>query len=577
MLYLGTGDGGDAGDPHGNAQNRNVLLGKLLRIDPKKGHGYRTPNSNPFAGKPRTRRDLRPRAAQPVPLLLRQPLGRHLHRRRRPGLLGGDRPRLAQAPRRRELRLGRARGQPRLRGPQASLPLPQPALEYSSKRQRLRGHRRGRRARHRAAGARGPLPVRGLLRRRDALVRPGPAPGQRTRPRACTCWSRPRSCRAPTAGSTSPRSPARCRGSSRAERELWDARASRGYGLPSTRTPTERTFEDGVRDPAAPPPRLAENGATNGKSEAAETFDVHRPADGSVLQTLPVASPDDVAAAAARLRAAQPAWEAIGFAGRRRWLESLRDWILANQDRLDDLMQEETGKVRADATLEAFYCLEAINFWVDQGPKFLADEIVSPHNPLLKSKRAKIVYRPFGVVGFISPWNFPVILSLGDALPGADGRQRGADQAVGAHAPDRDGDRPRLARGRRRARRARGRQRHGRDRRGAGRRVRLRPVHRLRADRQGRDEARRRHPDPGQPRARRQGPADRHARRRHRPRGQRRPPGAGCSTPARSASRSSGSTSRSRSTTSSSTSSARRSRPCARGPTATPTAPRSGR
>jgi glucose/arabinose dehydrogenase len=52
MLYLGTGDGGDAGDPHGNAQNRNALLGKLLRIDPKKGHGYRTPNSNPFAGKP---------------------------------------------------------------------------------------------------------------------------------------------------------------------------------------------------------------------------------------------------------------------------------------------------------------------------------------------------------------------------------------------------------------------------------------------------------------------------------------------------------------------------------------------
>ena len=162
---------------------------------------------------------------------------------------------------------------------------------------------------------------------------------------------------------------------------------------------------------------IADNGATNGKSEAAETFDVHKPADGSVLQTLPVASPDDVAAAAARLRQAQPAWEAIGFAGRRRWLESLRDWILANQDRLDDLMQEETGKVRADATLEAFYLLEAINFWVDRGPKFLADEVVSPHNPLLKSKRAKIVYRPFGVVGFISPWNFPVILSLGDAIP----------------------------------------------------------------------------------------------------------------------------------------------------------------
>ena len=136
-----------------------------------------------------------------------------------------------------------------------------------------------------------------------------------------------------------------------------------------------------------------------------------------MIETVTIDSPEKVAETVARVRANQPAWEAIGFAGRRRWLESLRDWILANQDSIDDLMQQETGKVRADATLEAFYCLEAINFWCDQGAGFLADEIVSPHNPLLKAKRAKIVYRPFGVVGMISPWNFPVILSLGDAIP----------------------------------------------------------------------------------------------------------------------------------------------------------------
>ena len=70
-------------------------------------------------------------------------------------------------------------------------------------------------------------------------------------------------------------------------------------------------------------------------------------------------------------------------------------------------MQEETGKVRADATLEAFYVLDAINFWCDRGPKFLADETVSPHNPLLKAKRAKIVYRPFGVVGHDQPLELP--------------------------------------------------------------------------------------------------------------------------------------------------------------------------
>jgi glucose/arabinose dehydrogenase len=52
-LYLGTGDGGGAGDVPGNAQNTNVLLGKLLRIDPRRhGRRYRVPRTNPFVGKP---------------------------------------------------------------------------------------------------------------------------------------------------------------------------------------------------------------------------------------------------------------------------------------------------------------------------------------------------------------------------------------------------------------------------------------------------------------------------------------------------------------------------------------------
>jgi glucose/arabinose dehydrogenase len=53
LLYAGTGDGGGAGDPHENAQNKHTLLGKLLRIDPHK-HGrkhYRAPRGNPFVGR----------------------------------------------------------------------------------------------------------------------------------------------------------------------------------------------------------------------------------------------------------------------------------------------------------------------------------------------------------------------------------------------------------------------------------------------------------------------------------------------------------------------------------------------
>lgn len=54
LLYFGTGDGGSAGDPPNNAQNREVLLGKLLRIDPRPSGGqpYSAPRSNPFVGRP---------------------------------------------------------------------------------------------------------------------------------------------------------------------------------------------------------------------------------------------------------------------------------------------------------------------------------------------------------------------------------------------------------------------------------------------------------------------------------------------------------------------------------------------
>jgi glucose/arabinose dehydrogenase len=52
LLYIGTGDGGSAGDPENNAQNTNSLLGKILRIDVSPAKGFRNPPDNPFPERP---------------------------------------------------------------------------------------------------------------------------------------------------------------------------------------------------------------------------------------------------------------------------------------------------------------------------------------------------------------------------------------------------------------------------------------------------------------------------------------------------------------------------------------------
>jgi acyl-CoA reductase-like NAD-dependent aldehyde dehydrogenase len=163
-----------------------------------------------------------------------------------------------------------------------------------------------------------------------------------------------------------------------------------------------------------------ESKAVNGASSSGgggDHLDVLNPATGAKIASVAIDSPQSVAATVARVRANQSEWEALGIEGRYGWLGKLRDWLLDNQERVLDTMQAETGKVRAEAANEPAYLADLINFYGTKAAKFIGEEAVRPHTALLAAKKLRVQYRPYPVVGIISPWNFPLVLALGDALP----------------------------------------------------------------------------------------------------------------------------------------------------------------
>jgi acyl-CoA reductase-like NAD-dependent aldehyde dehydrogenase len=163
------------------------------------------------------------------------------------------------------------------------------------------------------------------------------------------------------------------------------------------------------QQPAAP---------TNGGS-ATETIPVENPATGELVSTIPVLGAEEIASLAARARAAQPEWAALGFDGRARVMKRAQQWMLDNAERVIDVVVSETGKTHEDAQLADFgYTIAALAFWAKQAEGYLADERVPAWgSPATLGKKLVIRYAPIGLVGVIGPWNFPIANSFGDCIP----------------------------------------------------------------------------------------------------------------------------------------------------------------
>ena len=135
------------------------------------------------------------------------------------------------------------------------------------------------------------------------------------------------------------------------------------------------------------------------------------PATLEILGEVEVASADDVRAAVERARKAQPAWAELSFRERGRFLERAIRVLIDRQDEFVETLVGETGKPVAEAlATELLPACDALQYYAKRTQRILADRSIPLH--LLKTKKLRIAYRPLGVVGIITPWNFPFILSL---------------------------------------------------------------------------------------------------------------------------------------------------------------------
>ncbi|MCY0941661.1 succinic semialdehyde dehydrogenase [Streptomyces antarcticus] len=141
----------------------------------------------------------------------------------------------------------------------------------------------------------------------------------------------------------------------------------------------------------------------------------HTPFTGDRLAELPEATPEDVAEAFDRARAAQPAWAAVPVRKRAAVLLRFHDLVLARQAEVLDLIQLETGKARLHAHEEVQAVAIAARHYGRKAPSYLRPKGHTGAMPTLT--KVTELRQPRGVVGQIAPWNYPLELSVGDALP----------------------------------------------------------------------------------------------------------------------------------------------------------------
>lgn len=151
---------------------------------------------------------------------------------------------------------------------------------------------------------------------------------------------------------------------------------------------------------------------------SARTFESKNPATGEVLGLVPVSSAEQVAAAVAAAKAAQPAWAARPDAERKALLMKVAETIKANADYLAGWVTREQGKplggVGPDQVPGARFELWGCEVWT-QVPASLELAVETVFED--ETRRDEMHRKPFGVIAAIAPWNWPLLIAIWQIVP----------------------------------------------------------------------------------------------------------------------------------------------------------------
>ena len=141
------------------------------------------------------------------------------------------------------------------------------------------------------------------------------------------------------------------------------------------------------------------------------------PATGEEIGRAALNGAAEVHSALARARAAQPAWADISFRERASVILEARKIVLAQLDEIGTLISRETGKPAAEAiSMEIVPTLDLMHYFARHTARLLRPQKIDIGQYGLMGRSSQIVYKPLGVVGIISPWNFPWATPLAEVV-----------------------------------------------------------------------------------------------------------------------------------------------------------------